>query len=86
MTGTANEEGLARHSEASVGLDPQQTNGKIPLWCVGPFTCELDVTADPPILCVSNTDGPVVEIVVLSTLDAEQQAQRLREVAERYLR
>ena len=54
----------------------------MPPWRVGPFTCELNVTAEAPVLCVSNNDGPVVEIVVLSTLDAEQQAQRLREVAD----
>ena len=57
----------------------------MPLWRVGPFTCELDVTSDPPILCVSDKGEPVIEIVVLSTLDAEQKAERLREVAERYL-
>ena len=55
------------------------------LWCLGTFTCELHTTSDPAILCVSKDDEPVVEIVVGSTVEAEQQAQRLREVAERYL-
>ena len=66
-------------------LDQQHAKRKAPFWRVGPFRCELDGTAEPLVLYVSDNDEPVVEIVVLSTLDAEQQAQRLREVAERYL-
>ena len=56
------------------------------LWHTGSFVCELRSIADlpfPTVLCVLKDDEPVVEVPVLSALEAEERAHSLRILVER---
>ena len=56
------------------------------LWHTGSFVCELHSMSDllPMVLCVSKDDEPVVEVPVLSALEAEERAHGLRILVERH--
>ena len=57
------------------------------LWRVGVFACELRALADmefPAVLCVCKDGDPVLELPVLSALEAEERAHGLRILVERH--
>jgi len=57
------------------------------LWRVGGFTCELRVVADEAfaaMLCMFKDGDPVLELPVLSALEAEERAHGLRILVERH--
>jgi hypothetical protein len=57
------------------------------LWHTGSFVCELQSISDlpfPTVLCVLKDDEPVVEVPVLSALEAEERAHGLRILVERH--
>ena len=58
------------------------------LWQTSAFVCELRSIADlpfPTVLCVLEDDEPVVEVPVLSALEAEERAHSLRILVDRGL-
>jgi hypothetical protein len=58
------------------------------LWHTGSFVCELRSISDlpfPTVLCVLEDDEPVVEVPVLSALEAEERAHSLRMLVDRAL-
>ncbi len=57
------------------------------LWQTGSFLCELRSISDlpfPTVLCVLKDGEPVVEVPVLSALEAEERAHGLRLLVERH--
>jgi hypothetical protein len=57
------------------------------LWHMGSFVCELRSISDLPfstVLCVLKDDEPVLEVPVLSALEAEERAHGLRILVERH--
>jgi hypothetical protein len=54
------------------------------LWRTGSFICELRSGADPAaFLCILRDGESLLEVTVLSTIEAEERAQSLRSLVER---
>ena len=66
------------------GVNPQSRDVEV-LWRAGSFACELrsDLSCSA-FLSVLKDGEPVLEVPVLSALDAEERASRLRVVIERH--
>lgn len=72
--------------DADESTDGQPSDREI-LWRVGAFVCELRGDSDqsfPAVLCVSKDGEPVLEMPVLSALEAEERAHGLRLLVERH--
>ena len=74
---------LAEPPALSNGVSPHSRDVEV-LWRAGSFVCELrsDPTC-PAFLSILKDGEPVLEVAVLSALDAEERAMSLRLVVER---
>ena len=78
---------LSREQRRRKPMQAADSDSPEVLWRVGVFACELRAVADmafPAVLCVFKDGDPVLELPVLSALEAEERAHGLRILVERH--